>query len=321
MKNLEEMGLLALGSRLKRLSEILFRQSDELYKSRGVNLQSRCFPLLQLLSTYETISVSHLAELMGQTHPAISQMSKKLESQGWLYHEIDAKDERRRLLALTPNGYELVDRLKPLWCSLETVMKRILETSSYGLLDNIQLIEREVEKMSLKERVERLERQQRSDLVEIIHYDSNYVEDFYRLNQQWLEKYFYVEAHDHEVLSDPESYIIAKGGFVLFARLEQKIIGTAALIVNDRGELELSKMSVDDEYQGLGIGEKLARAAINQFQATDFKVLYLESNRKLLPALNLYRKLGFVEKENPLEKSVYNRSDIYMVFEGKGSDS
>jgi len=315
MHNLEAIGLLGLGNRLKRISETFFKQCDELYQSQGVKLQSRSFPVLQLLASHGTLSVTRMAELLGQTHPAISQMSKKLEKQGWLYHETDVHDERRRLLALTPQGYELVDQLKPQWAVLEKVLKRILDVATYGLLENIELLERELEKKPLKDRVAMLAREEQQEKVEIIHFEPRYSQDFYRLNRRWLDKYFYVESIDHEILTNPEAEIIAKGGFILLARFNDQIIGTAALLATDGHQLELTKMSVDEDYQGMGIGEKLARAAINQYRATDFDCLYLESNRKLLPALNLYHKLGFIEKPSPFKDAHYQRADIYMEFD------
>jgi len=315
MLSLEDFGVLALGSRLKRLSDLMFRQADELYQQRGYRLQARSFPLLQLLAANGATSVTRLAELLGQTHPAISQISKKLEKDGWLYHEVDSQDERRRLLALTPQGYELIDQLKPLWENLSRVIQRILDVSGTHLLDNVELLERELHKQDLSQRVRKLEKQLQADLVEVIHFNESFTEDFYRLNRHWLEKYFYMEAIDHEVLSKPQANIIDKGGFILLARLYGKIIGTAALIKTSDNRLELSKMSVDEKCQGMGIGEKLAKAAIDQYKATDASQLFLESNRKLVPALNLYRKLGFVECEPPFEKSHYARADIYMVYQ------
>ena len=315
MFHLEDFGVLALGSRLKRLSDLLFRQADELYKERNINLPARSFPVLQLLAANGDTSVTRLAEQLGQTHPAISQMSKKMEANGWLYFETDGKDERKRLLSLTPQGYELVDKLNPLWGSLREVIDGILKVSGHGLISNIELLERELAKESLAARVGKLERQSKIDKVEIIHYLSNYLDDFYRLNRHWLEKFFYMEAIDQEVLSNPQENILDPGGFILLARLEGKIVGTAALIVGENASLELSKMAVDEDYQGLGIGEKLAKAAIDQYKATDFKCLFLESNRKLLPALNLYQKLGFREEEPPFDQSHYNRADIYMVYQ------
>lgn len=315
MFNLEDFGVLAIGTRLKRLSDLIFKQTDELYKSRQIALPARSFPIFQLLAANGSTSVTILAEQLGLTHPAISQMSKKLAAQGWLYFEQDSKDERKRMLLLTPQGYEMVDKLNPLWDLLRQVIHNILQVSGPSLIDNIQVIERALEKQSLVDRVEALERMNLAKQVEIIHYVPEYKRDFYGLNKHWLEKYFYMEAIDHEVLSNPEENIINPGGFVLIARLNNKAVGTAALIAAEDGGLELSKMAVDESCQGLGIGEKLAKAAIDQFKATDFDYLFLESNRKLLPALNLYRKLGFVEKEPPFEQSHYARADIYMVYQ------
>ncbi|WP_196137423.1 bifunctional helix-turn-helix transcriptional regulator/GNAT family N-acetyltransferase [Aliikangiella sp. G2MR2-5] len=317
---LEDLGLLSLGSRLKRASELLFKQTDELYQSRGIDLSSRSFPLLQLLQANGPTSVTSLAEQLGQTHPAISQISKKLKQSGWLYFEVDELDERKKMLSLTPQGYELVDRLQPLWKSLQQVLNNVLRTTGFSLLDGIGVLERALKKRSLTDRVEEFEKKSQRELVEIIHYMPIYRQDFYRLNRHWLEKYFYVESIDEEVLSNPEKHIIEPGGFVLLARLNGRIIGTAALINNGQGRLELSKMSVDESYQGLGIGEKLAKAAIEQYKVTEFTQLYLESNRKLTPALNLYSKLGFVEEEPPFTQSHYARADIYMVFHEGQSD-
>ncbi|MDH5433075.1 MAG: GNAT family N-acetyltransferase [Gammaproteobacteria bacterium] len=154
-----------------------------------------------------------------------------------------------------------------------------------------------------------------SDKVEVIDYESKYREDFYRLNCQWLEKYFHIEPIDEQVLSQPEKYILSPGGHIFLAKIGENIVGTAALIVADDERLELSKMSVDESFQGYGIGEKLARVAINWYKDSDFKLFYLESNRILKPAIKLYEKLGFEERPCPFTESHYTRADIYMEFQ------
>lgn len=314
MKDLNDLGLLGLGSRLKRLSDNLYRQIDKVYCHEKVKFHARNYPLLQLLNENETMSVTQLASMLGQTHPAISQMSKKLEQSGWIYHHLDSNDERKRLLSITPAGFDIFDKLSPIWKDLQVILGRLMVTSSGNLMSNIELLERQLNKKNLVERMSELRRERLINSVEIVHFKDSFAEDFYKLNRAWLEKYFYVEDIDHQVLSEPRKYIIDPGGFILFARIEDKIVGTAALIVGKNASLELSKMAVDPDYQGLGIGEKLAVAAIQQYQATDSKLLFLESNRQLVTALNLYTKLGFVEAEHSTETSVYSRADIYMVL-------
>lgn len=52
--------------------------------------------------------------------------------------------------------------------------------------------------------------------LDITPFDSKYSKDFYNLNIEWLEAFFEVEPFDREVLSNPEKYIIDKGGSVFF---------------------------------------------------------------------------------------------------------
>ncbi|MAD98525.1 MAG: GNAT family N-acetyltransferase [Flavobacteriaceae bacterium] len=146
--------------------------------------------------------------------------------------------------------------------------------------------------------------------VEIIPFDSSLSPYFYDLNVAWLKKYFYVEPYDEKVLSDPQSFIIDKGGFVFFAKLKDEIVGVVSLINQDRF-FELSKMAVVPKHHGKKIGQKLVEFAIEFALESGWNNLILYSNRKLVPAITLYKKLGF--KEVALEKDVnYERADIKM---------
>jgi ribosomal protein S18 acetylase RimI-like enzyme len=149
--------------------------------------------------------------------------------------------------------------------------------------------------------------------IEIVPYTSAYRDDFRRLNLEWLERYFYVEEIDDRVLSDPETYIINNGGCIYFALIGQDAVGTAALIKAGNGCYELSKMSVTETFKGLGIGRKLASAAIRWFEQSGGQELFLETNSRLTPALNLYESLGFV-RQSPRKDSEYERADVFMLY-------
>lgn len=146
--------------------------------------------------------------------------------------------------------------------------------------------------------------------VEIIEYDDRFAADFARLNYEWLEAYFEVEAHDREMLDAPSEYIIKPGGSIFFARVNEEIAGTFALIREDAETFELAKMGVTAKYQGLKIGKKLIQHAIDFGRKAGMKRLVLESNTKLIPAINLYISSGF--KAVPLSCSPYARCNIRM---------
>ena len=149
--------------------------------------------------------------------------------------------------------------------------------------------------------------------VSIIDYNPKYAADFKRINVDWLEKYFHVEEYDQQVLSNPEKYILNEGGHIYFALLNNQVIGTVALIYRGDSMYELSKMGVDEKIQGLGIGKKLIEKCIDICKELKAQKLFLDSNRKLKPAIGLYSKIGFVEIPVP-EDTLYERCDIRMNY-------
>lgn len=153
------------------------------------------------------------------------------------------------------------------------------------------------------------------DELQIIRYSPQYATAFKTLNIEWLQHYFVVEPIDVTILENPEEQIISKGGEIIFAKVGNDIVGTCALKKQGADEYELTKMAVAPRAQGLQIGKKLGLAMIALAREKAATKVFLESNRKLLPALNLYAKLGFVEKKPPFTQSAYTRADIYMELE------
>ena len=137
---------------------------------------------------------------------------------------------------------------------------------------------------------------------------------FERLNREWLERMFAVEPIDAAVLANPEQSILAGGGRILFALLDEDVIGTVALMQESPGVFELTKMAITQAHQGGGFGRKLMNAAIDEFRTIpDATTLFLETNSVLKPAISLYERVGF-EHRGRKPDSHYARSDVYMVW-------
>lgn len=149
-----------------------------------------------------------------------------------------------------------------------------------------------------------------NNTVIIIPFSPNLKEEIKILNLEWLKKYFKVEAKDDRILSDPQGEIIDKGGLIFYAIYDNKIVGTVSLLKISETTFELSKMAVTDGVQEIGIGNKLMEHCLIVAQQKGIKKLILYSNRRLLPAIYLYIKFGFVEIQ--LEEGVYERADIKM---------
>jgi GNAT superfamily N-acetyltransferase len=149
--------------------------------------------------------------------------------------------------------------------------------------------------------------------VAILDFEPRHAAKFRELNEEWITRYFVMEEADHKSLGDPQGYILDKGGYILMAECNQEIVGTCALIHEGNGVYELAKMAVTPKAQGLKIGKLLGEAAIQKAREAGAVKVYLVSNRKLETALNLYKRLGFVEV--PMPPSIYERADIKMEIE------
>src|SRR5699024_3627065 len=146
--------------------------------------------------------------------------------------------------------------------------------------------------------------------VKIVPFRDDFKGAVKALNYEWLQKYFKVEDNDALVLSDPQKYIIDKGGYIFCASCDGIIVGTVSLLkINDK-VFELGKMGVSSAYQGKGIGKRLLTYALDVAQQQNIQRLILFSDRKLAPALHLYEKYGF--KEVTFEPGHYERGDIKM---------
>lgn len=146
--------------------------------------------------------------------------------------------------------------------------------------------------------------------IEIINFESKYREDFKNLNVEWLQKYFVVEEFDANQLSNPETEILEKGGKIYLAKIGDNIVGTASLL-KEHGTYELAKMAVTEDYKGHGIGKRLMEHCIEQVRTFGTDKLILLSNRSLLPAIEMYKKFGFVEV--PVDENTpYERCNIKM---------
>jgi GNAT superfamily N-acetyltransferase len=147
--------------------------------------------------------------------------------------------------------------------------------------------------------------------IVVVPFRREFAADFRRLNLDWIERLFKVEAPDLEVLDDPEAAIIATGGMIFFALEDKTVVGTVAMLRGDGSRCELAKMAVALTHQRRGIGELLGDACKDWAARYGFQTVFLETNSKLDGAIRLYERLGF-RHASPPHRSEYARGDVYM---------
>lgn len=146
--------------------------------------------------------------------------------------------------------------------------------------------------------------------IEIIEYSSEYQKQFAALNIEWIQQHWEMEEADYLALDDPEAYILNSDGFIYLALYRGEVVGTCALLNHGDDVFELAKMAVTEKAKGKSIGYLLGKVIVDKALSLEPKRLYLESNTVLKPAINLYKKLGFVEFKSDV--SPYERCNIQM---------
>jgi putative acetyltransferase len=136
---------------------------------------------------------------------------------------------------------------------------------------------------------------------------------FRTLNEEWITRYFILEAKDIETLGDPENAILRKGGHIFMLYADGKPVGCVALLPMSTDVYELSKMAISPHLRGQGLGRRLLQHAIDQARLIGAKSLFLGSSTKLPSAIHLYESVGFrhVPPET-LPPTPYNRANVFM---------
>jgi len=136
---------------------------------------------------------------------------------------------------------------------------------------------------------------------------------FRSLNEAWIAKYFVIETADRVVLENPVENILAPGGHIFMALIDDLPVGCCALLPMGPKEFELAKMAVLESERGRGIGRKVLEYAITQAKKLGAERLYLETNRKLANAIHLYESVGFQPvSPDQVIPSPYARANVFM---------
>jgi len=128
----EETGILILGTRLKRLSERFLSEVGKMYERLDINFEPAWFPLFFLLHQRGSLSVTEIAEELNVSQPAASQLVSLLNRKGFISMEPDSFDRRRKIVSFTADGEELLEKLIPVWETLEASMYDIFRDEREG---------------------------------------------------------------------------------------------------------------------------------------------------------------------------------------------
>ena len=114
---------------------------------------------------------------------------------------------------------------------------------------------------------------------------------------------------DHDVAEWETEYGGESGALLLVVDPAGEVVGTAGIRRLEPGVGELKRMWIRPGSRGLGLGRLLMDRCLEEAGALGYRILRLDSERRLEAAVHLYRSYGF--KEIP-DYNGNPRAEIWM---------
>ncbi|QTE34693.1 bifunctional helix-turn-helix transcriptional regulator/GNAT family N-acetyltransferase [Mucilaginibacter gossypii] len=317
MEFFNKVGKMAIGSRLRMLTEAISEDAARIYKLYDIDFQPKWFPVFYVLQNSGEFTITAIAREIGHSHPSVSKIIAEMVKNGFVIEKKDKADGRRNMVSLSAKGIEVGKKIQDQYADVTNAVEELLAQANHDLWKAIEEWEYLLEQKSLLRRVQAHQKIRESNKVQIVPYEPRYAQAFKALNEEWISKYFVMEEADYKALDNADGYIINNGGHILIALYNDEPVGVCALLKMDDPDYdyELAKMAVSPKAQGKNIGFLLGQAIIEKAKALGSHKLYLESNTILKPAISLYHKLGFVKVAG--RPSPYERANIQMELELK----
>lgn len=308
----DKTGKMAIGSRLRMLTDRITADASEIYQLYGVDIKPKWFPVLYALSEGDAKTVTAIAKEIGQTHPSVSNIVKEMMAGKLIKVVSDKTDKRRTTITLSARGKETCGKLAEACEDVTIAVEDVSRATRNDLWRAICEWEEQLSQKSLLERVREARKTRESHEVQIVPYAPCYQPAFRSLNEQWITQHWQLEEHDIECIDHPQESIIDRGGHIFVALYRGEPVGVCALCKMDdpNYDYELAKLAVSPTAQGKGIGTLLCKAVIDKARELGARNLFLESNTLLKPAIHTYKKLGF--RELAEYHPAYARGDIQM---------
>lgn len=312
MKLFEKTGKMALGSRLRMMSARVTDDAAKLYELYDVEFVPKWFPVFFVLSEEGEKTITEIAVEIGHSQPSVSKIVQEMITSGLIQENQASNDKRRNVVALTKKGIAISGRIKVQCTDVDAAIESLINEASHNLWEAIEEWEILLDEQSLFNRVRQQKKLRESKDIQIVEYEDHHQDAFKALNVEWISTYFKMEEADYKALDNPKTYILDKGGKIFVALYNNEVVGVCALIKMDDPDYdyELAKMAVSPQVQGKSVGWLLGQQVVNAANELGASKIYLESNTSLIPAINLYYKLGFKKVEG--RPTPYERADIQM---------
>ncbi len=305
--HLAQIGILGFTYRTRRLADRIADAGRRFYDTLDVPLEPNWHALLLYLDAHGPVPVTEAATALRVSHPAVIEMSRRMEAKGLVTTAPDPADGRRRVLALSDEGRAQMPRFRQLWGVIGDELEEIIETTAGGdALSCLSGFEARFDEEELDARVlRRLQhgqgpaRQPRprllasirpatpADRAEVLHIARELV--------RTADTYAYDPDIDDDELWAYWCPLAVGRGYV--AELDGAVVGMFVIRPNNPGpgaHVANASYAVRADVRGIGLGRQMGEASLGL--AADLGYSAMQFNAVVSTnanAVHLWRSLGF----------------------------
>jgi ribosomal protein S18 acetylase RimI-like enzyme len=111
------------------------------------------------------------------------------------------------------------------------------------------------------------------------------------------EHFGYIDETRNPDLDDIQQHYIVPGHVFVVACMGRELVGTGALVLHGEGISQLVRISTRKDCRRRGIGLAISTYLVNIARQRGGRRILVETNASWQAAIDLYKRLGFVEYE------------------------
>ncbi len=138
----KDFGYLTLGTRLRRLGEMVQANTQLIMQERGIDLPAAHYPFLAAIDRNGPLTVGELADVIGISQPGATRTIGQLAEAGLLDLSVSDGDQRRKQVSLTKAGQDLVAySTQDVWPGVEAAVRNLCANLDGSFLEQLAVIE------------------------------------------------------------------------------------------------------------------------------------------------------------------------------------
>ncbi|MEO0882843.1 MAG: MarR family transcriptional regulator [Pseudomonadota bacterium] len=135
-----DLGVTALGTRLKRLFDRLNEPVTALYRQQ-LGFEQRWFALTLFLEHHGPSTIGAAAKALGQSHAAVVQVVNAMLAAGLVARQKNPKDKRSSVITLTADGQDIAAQVRMLSQDVDRAAHALLKEAAPDLVDALDQLD------------------------------------------------------------------------------------------------------------------------------------------------------------------------------------